>query len=295
MDKRPRDRVKRWTAAALLLLGACSGRPTSPADAADARAAPDSAGVDRGGQDRSVEGRSDDGPLPPIEGLIYLSEIQDLAGAQQGAAYAFFTPDPLPFFTVVKALGAGCAVFPDDEVGPVQYSAGEISISGSYSFKLKPEAPTKPGDWLYPGMLYPDLFAPGGMVSVSAVGDQISAFKIEASGAADLQPSFPSGTVSRSAPLEITFSPTSGELWVTLTALLGGKQVKGGNIRCTGLAASSGKVSLPQAVLGALPLSADTVSLGAGLAEETVLDRPPRDRIHVLAAHLTATVRKLVP
>jgi len=102
-----------------LTLVACGGRAvqqwndgaSSPTDGA-ARS-PIDAGTD---SSRDGAPRFDATQVQASEGLIYLSEVFDAhSTAQQGSAFAFFTPRPMPFFSPLKQLGGGCALYPGEE------------------------------------------------------------------------------------------------------------------------------------------------------------------------------------
>jgi len=169
-------------------------------------------------------------------------------------------------------------------VGPVQYSAGVISISGgTYDFTLEPEPPKKPDDWLYPGMLYPDLFSATSTVTVTAAGDQLPGFSGQVQGAGDLAVNFPK-SASRSASLTLAFPAQSGAIWAVLIGLQGGQQGVGGVVRC--VFSDAAGVTIPQAALAALPAAADGVMVGAGQVQHVILDPGPLLRIHLVAIHL---------
>jgi hypothetical protein len=273
------------------LVAGCTSRPAALLDAA-----PVDAAGDRFQADGPVTG---DGPASPdtvpqaVEGLIYLTEIATTAGAQQGSAFAFFTPRPMPFFTPVQDLGSGCALYPEDEVGPVQLSAGAISLSGgTYDFTLEPEPPKKPDDWLYPGMLYPDLFSATSNITVTAAGDQLPGFSGQIPGVGDLAVTFPK-SASRSAALALGFPAQTGEIWAVLIGLQGGQQVAGGVIRC--VFSDAAGVTVPQAAVAALPAAADGVLVGAGRVNHVILDPDALLRIHLVAIHLLTAGLPLGP
>ena len=267
-------------ASTLILLTACGGRSgVLPGGSAD-------------GSVNQTDGSPGDQKLSPdtlpdrLEGLIYQTELRDpVSGAQQGAAYVFFTPRPMPFFAPVKNLPGGCALYPDEEVGDSQFSAGKVSFTGGpYSFSLSPERPLKKDSWLYPGILFDDLFSGKNTLTVQAEGDEIPAFKGTVKGVDDLKVTFPPGNfVRRAYPFNITFPKGSSTVWVTLQGVVGGKAT--GNIRCT-LAGGPGFATVEAAVLKALPAGASRVIIGAGLVNEQVLQPNPRLKLHLIAANL---------
>jgi hypothetical protein len=264
---------------------ACGGRPAVSLDA----------GVDLTQGDAALDGSlAPDLPVTdatrpdtlqlPVEGLVYLVENYDAQlGAQQGAAYAFFTPQPMPFFSRIKDLGSGCATFPLDEVGKLQFSAGTITVTGGpYKVTLKPEKKTKPDDWLYPAWLYPDLFSAGTKIAVSATGGQVPAFNGLLRGVGELKASFPAGPLPRGDPLKITFTPATGTIWITIVAYKGTAALR--FIRCVGQA-GTGSFVVPQAVSKEVPTLADSLRVGAGLFSEVVISPSKRLKIHLIAHH----------
>ena len=222
----------------------------------------------------------------PVEGLIYLLEVRDAdSSAQQGYAFAFFGPRPLPFFARQKELGSGCAVYPTDEVGPLQYSAGPVTISGGpYTVLLETEKQKQPDDWLYPAMLFPDFFETSTKLVVEATGGQVHAFSGQATGVGDLMVSFPTGPVKRSGSLVLPFTKTTGTVWTVLWGVAAGNKLAG-KVVCMGDAAG-GKITVPAAALGALPSSAHSVMVRTGLVSDTLLKPSSRLTVHLMAANL---------
>lgn len=264
-----------------LLLVSCGERPvTTPADGDIP-------------MDGGLEGGLDSG-LKNVQGLIFLIEIRDdPTGAQQAAAYAFFSPRPLPFFQKNKDLGSGCATYPPDAEGKVQYSAGDIEISGGqYPTVLKPEKPVKPNDWLYPAMLNPELFSATTTIKVKAQGDELPAFSATMKGVGDLPVTFPPPPARRAAPLTVKFKASSGKVWVNLIGKSGSNT--SGNVRCFG-PASTGKFVVPAAALSALPASATSVVLAAGLYNEKIIEPAPTVKVHIMAVHHATRTLTLLP
>ncbi len=221
-----------------------------------------------------------------VEGLIYQTELRDQkSGAQQGAAYVFFTPEPMPFFKPDRALGGGCNLYPDEEVGDAQFSAGKVTFSGGpYSFSLSPEKPLKKNSWLYPGILFDDLFGQNTMVTVSAAGDDLAGFNGKVKGVGDLKVSFPPGNfIKRSSSFTLTFPKTDGVVWVTLQGIVSG--VAAGNIRCS-FSGSTGQVKVPAAALKGLSTGAVQVIVGAGLASETKVKPNSRLTVHLINSNI---------
>lgn len=265
---------------ATLLLVGCGGRSGQlPWATADGGAPLDAAPLppDRGGPDQPVGG--------PVEGLIGFFEYQSaLSGAQQGSAFVFFTPDPMPLFSPQERFGPTCQRYPQDEVGPVQYSAGTVRIqAGAFSFELSPDKQAGPDEWLYPGMLYPDYFSAGSTVQVRADGEQIPAFQTTASGVGDLKVTFPITFARRSTAYTVTFPARSGDGWVLIKGVAGGKEVD--NIRCQ-FDASAGRFTIPASALAALPAAATQVTLAVGLVSDTLFQPTPTVKLHLLTAHL---------
>jgi hypothetical protein len=248
------------------LLAACGGRPSIVTP----DAALDGPPADGAAPDAAIPDQSRPDVLPSkVAGLVYLVENQDVqSGAQQGAAFVFFTPDPMGFFTPQKDLGSGCASFPLEAFGLTQFSAGKVTITGGpYDVTLEPDAAYKPGDWRYPGILFPDLFSAGSKLKVHAAGHEVPKFADEMFGVGELAVSLPtSSPVTRGAPLSISYTPDKGTIWVTLTATKG-KSVLA-SIRCTDLA-SSGTFTIPAAVTATIPTSATHLELGAGLVAQS--------------------------
>ena len=263
-----------------LLLSACGGRSAVlPGGSADG-ALP--------AQDGAVPDQTLKPDLLParVEGLIYQTELRDASsGAQQGAAYVFFTPRPMPFFAPTKTLPGGCALYPDEEVGDFQFSAGKVSFTGgTYGFSLSPEKPLKKNSWLYPGILFDDLFSSKSTLTVRAEGDELGAFTAAVKGVNDLNVSFPPGNfIRRSAPLLLTFPKGSGKVWVTLQGIVSSKSQ--GNIRCE-FPQGPGQVTVESAVLNALPAAATRVLIGAGLMNEAISQPSARLRLHLIATNL---------
>lgn len=256
---------------------------------------PDARGAaDGGGPDRSSDLRPATDTLPPsVEGLLYLVESMSASGAQQGAAYAFFTPKPHPFFTAIKQFPGTCAQMPLDEVGPVQYSAGKVTFSGPgfVAFDLEPDKQAKPDEWLYPGMLNPEYFADGGTVNVKATGDQVPAFDVTGTGVGDLGAAFPA-QVSRGKPLTVAFKPRQGAGWLSVVGQVAGNAVV--SIRCT-LDTASGKATLPASLWTEVPQQVTQVRVEVGAVKDTVHQIHPRVTLHVLTHHLRFANLKLLP
>jgi hypothetical protein len=233
-----------------------------------------------------------------IEGIVYITENLDAkSGAQQGSAYAIFTPNPHPFFAKKKDLGDGCALYPDDDTGPTQYSAGKVVVKGgTQDFSLEPEYPLQPGDWLYPALLNPDYFSTQSLLDVEAAGDQVPAFSGQVGGVGDLDlfgVKVPKGSLSRSSPTPMTWQTgTVGTLWVVLLGLQG--SASSGNVRCT-TSAGSGSFTFPKAALAALPSATTSVFVGIGLAKEQVVDQGSTLRVHLVTTHMVTTKVALVP
>ena len=267
-------------ASTLLLTTACGGRSGAlPGGAADGLAPL---------ADGAVGDRSLSPDLLPdrVEGLIYQTELRDQSsGAQQGAAYVFFTPRPMPFFAPTKSLPGGCALYPDEEVGDRQFSAGKVRFSGGpYSFSLSPEKPLKKDSWLYPGILFDDLFSAKNTLTIRAEGDELPTFSGTVQGVDDLKVALPPGNfVRRAYPLSLTFPKGSGTMWVTLNGVVSGKTT--GNIRCS-FAGGPGSATVATAVLQALPAGATHVIIGAGLVSEQVLQPTPNLKVHLIATNL---------
>lgn len=228
----------------------------------------------------------------PLQGLIYLAEVRDAAsGAQQGAAFVFITPSPMPFFSPQKSFANGCHLYPAEEVGDAQVSAGKVSFQGAaYTFDLEPDKPLKKGDWLYPGILFPELFGPQTVITVTAVGDEAPAFQGTVKGVGDLAVSFPSPTVSLATDLTVTFPPSTGTVWVVVSGVASGKST-GGTLRCS-LSAASGQAMVPAKALQALPAGATHLQVSAGFASETILKPTASVRIHLICTNL---VKRLIP
>ena len=221
-----------------------------------------------------------------MEGLIYQTELRDqLSGAQQGAAYVFFTPRPMPFFAPLQTLPGGCALYPDEEVGDRQFSAGKVSFSGGpYSFSLSPEKPLRKDSWLYPGILFDDLFSAKHTLTIRAQGDELPAFTGTVQGVDDLNVALPPGNfVRRAYPLSLTFPKGSGTVWVTLNGVVSGKAT--GNIRCS-FPGGLGSATVEAAVLKALPAGATQVIISAGLVSEKVIQPNPSLTVHLIATNL---------
>ena len=222
----------------------------------------------------------------PVEGLIYLEEIRDSAStAQQGYAWAFFTPAPHPFFKKTVSHGSACWSYAADEVGPTQYSAGPITITGGpYKVVLKTEKQKKPDDWLYPAMLFPDFFGANTTLSVNGAGGAVHPFSAKAQGVADLQVTFPAGPAKRTAPLTLTFKPASGLVWTILWGVEAGNTLNG-KVVCFSMGLV-GKLEIPAAALNALPSSAYAVSVRIGLVRDTVFKPSLRLTLHLVTANL---------
>ena len=222
----------------------------------------------------------------PVEGLIYLEEIRDSAStAQQGYAWAFFTPAPHPFFKKLKSHGSGCWTHASDEVGPVQYDAGRVTITGGpYTVKLEAEKQKKPDDWLYPAMLFPDFFGATTTLKVTAAGKAVHAFSGTVQGVGNLQVTFPGGSASRTKPLTLTFKPAVGLVQVILWGIEPGKKLNG-KVVCTGLGLT-GKLEIPAAALAALPSAAYAVQVRAGLMRDAVIKPSPSLTVHLVTANL---------
>ncbi len=222
----------------------------------------------------------------PVEGLIYLEEIRDATStAQQGYAWAFFAPPPHPFFKKLKSHGSGCWSQASDEVGPVQYDAGRITISGGpYTVKLETEKQKKPDDWLYPAMLFPDFFGATTTLKVTAAGKALPPFSGQVKGVGDLQVTFPTGSASRTKPLTLTFKPAAGLVQVIIWGVEPGKKLNG-KVVCTGLGLT-GKLEIPAAALAAMPKAAYAVQLRAGLMRDTVIKPTAKLTVHLVTANL---------
>jgi hypothetical protein len=244
-----------------ILLAACGGRSSGVSP----DAALDGAPADGSLPDASIPDQARPDVLPSrVAGLVYLVENQDVqSGAQQGAAFVFFTPDPMGFFTPLKDLGSGCASFPLESFGLTQFSAGKVTISGGpYNVTLEPDPTYKPGDWRYPGILFPDLFSAGSKLKVRAAGHEVPKFDREMFGVGELAVSLPtSSPITRGAALTISYTPDKGPIWITLTATKGKSVLS--SIRCTSLA-SSGTFTVPAAVTATIPTGATHLELGAG-------------------------------
>ena len=222
----------------------------------------------------------------PVEGLIYLEEVRAAGStAQQGYAWAFFTPPPHPFFQKLKSHGSGCWTHAADEVGPVQYSAGQVSITGgTYDVLLTPEKQRKPDDWLYPAMLFPDFFGATTTLSVTAAGGVVQPFSGKVQGVEDLQVTFPAGPASRTAPLTLTFKPAAGLVQTILWGVEPGNTLNG-KVVCFGMGLA-GEMVVPAAALAALPASAHAVNVRIGLTRDTVIKPSPTLTVHLVTANL---------
>lgn len=271
-----------WVCCAALVLTACGAR-SGPQGAGDG--APPAA-------DASADTLPVDAPpapdafSSPVEALILVQEVRDASStAQQGYAFAFLAPPPHPFFQQLKPAGTGCHVYPTDEVGLVQYSAGAIKITGgTYDTTLTPEKQKKPDDWLYSGMMFPDYFKHGTAIKVSAAGAQVPAFSATGTGVGDLQVTFPTPPLRRAAAATVSFTAAPGTVWVVLWGVAAGNKVSG-KVVCRG-PGSAGKLVLPAAALAALPSSAIGVNLRAGLVSHTRTQINSRLTVHVVAANL---------
>ncbi len=273
-------RCQRFLIFIALMLTACGGRSGVLPGMGTDGAAP------------ALDGAVPDQTLKPdllparVEGLIYQTELRDASsGAQQGAAYVFFTPRPMPFFAPTRTLPGGCALYPDEEVGDAQFSAGKVSFSGgTYGFSLSPERPLKKNSWLYPGILFDDLFSSKSTLTVRAAGDELNPFSISVKGVDDLKVNFPPGNfIRRSTPLKLTFPKGAGKIWVTLQGIVSGKSK--GNIRCA-MSQGPGQTTVVSAVLRALPAAATRVLIGAGLVNEVVANPSARLKVHLIATNL---------
>jgi hypothetical protein len=256
---------------ALLLVAACGGRTGSRLDAAVDGGQPDSTSGDQG--------------VGAVQGLVYLYENRRVAaGAQQGFAWAFFSPSPLPFFNPLKDLGSGCALYANDFEGKVQYSAGKIEVTGGqYPVTLEPDPKAKPDEWLYWGIMVPDLFASGTSLKVVAKGDTLAGFSDTLRGVGNLDVKIPPGPARRTAPLTITFPRTGEPVWVTLNGETGGEL--DGRVRCA-VDGSRGTFTVPATALQALPAKASFVELGAGWVNEKIVTASPRVKVHLVAFHV---------
>ncbi len=254
------------------------GQPGADSEVSDGLSFPDAAVVDSFSKP--------DYMAQPVEGLIFLEEIRAASStAQQGYAWAFFSPPPHPFFKKIKSHGSGCWTYASDEVGPVQYSAGPITITGGpYTVKLKTEKQKKPDDWLYPAMLFPDFFDAKTTLSVSAAGGAVHPFAGKVQGVADLQVTWPSGSASRKLPLTFSFKPAPGLVWTIIWGMEAGNKLNG-KVVCFGMG-QVGKLVVPAAALAALPSSAYAVSVRIGLARDTVLKASSKLTVHLVTANL---------
>ena len=272
-------------ACALLAVTGCgrSNVPVADGLAADVAAADGFSFPDAAMVDATVK---PDFMTKPVEGLIFLEEIRSAGStAQQGYAWAFFTPPPHPFFKRLKSHGSGCWSHAQDEVGPVQYSAGPITITGGpYKVVLKTEKQKKPDDWLYPAMLFPDFFDATTSLSINAAGGAVHGFSAKTKGVADLQVTFPTGPAKRTAPLTLTFKPAQGLVWTILWGVEKGNKLVGKMV-CFGMG-QAGKLVIPAAVLSALPPSAYAVTVRVGLARDTVVKPSSRLTVHLVTANL---------
>jgi len=220
-----------------------------------------------------------------VQGLIYQVELRTPQGAQQGAAYVFFTPSPMPFFSPLKAAGKGCNLYPDEEVGDAQFSAGKVTFSGGpYSFSLSPDKPLKKDSWLYPGILFDELFSGKTRLSVSAAGDDLTAFSGKLQGVDDLKATLPVGTfLSRAKAAQLSFPKFDGMIWVTLHGLVAGKSQ--GNVRCS-FPGQAGQATVPAEALSALPGGATRAVLAVGQVREALVKPDARLTVHLVAANL---------
>ena len=223
----------------------------------------------------------------PIEGLVHLQEIRDSSSnAQQGYAKAFFAPYPHPYFKKLKSLGLSCWTYDSNEVGPAQYDAGLVTISGGkYTVNLKAEKQKKPDDWLYPAMLFPDLFGASTTLKVVATGKTVQPFSGTVQGVADLQVTFPTGSAYRTKALSLAFKATSGTVQAVLWGVEPGKKLNG-KVVCFGLGLT-GKMEVPAAALAALPKAAYAVQVRIGLVRDQVIKQSTNLTVHLVTANLT--------
>lgn len=260
-------------------------------------AAPDAAATS---EDASAQTVIDPAPATAvsnsdIEGLIYLTEMVSAeTQVQQAAVQAFFTPAPMPFFTPLQDLGGGCQLYPLDEVGATQFSAGKVIISGGPQIiELEPQYPFDPEKWLYPGIFFGELFDAKTILSVQAQGNQVSSFSGSGAGAGEANVFFSDDeTISRGQDLTLQFAPTTEKIMVVLLAAQDKHTVS--QIRCQGLLDEHQQFVIPQAALAALAPEATSVMIAAGTYNETLITPNERTRIHLLATHLMTTSYSLL-
>lgn len=232
-----------------------------------------------------------DGPSGPRAGLILLLEVTDAAStAQQGAVFAIFTPAPHPFFTPLKRIDDKCGVFGGDDTGPLQLSAGRVTISGApYPIRLDPEPNPKPNQYLYAGVLYPELFSASTILTIEASGGQYLPFRGRLSGVSQPKVSWPDGTLTRSRSYELAPGAATGFHWLIIRPAAGATFV-----RCEDK--SGAPLRLEPKHLAALPTTTKKVKLAVGLARSTVLVKgPPPTKTMLYAVHLVERVYSLAP
>jgi hypothetical protein len=233
---------------------------------------------------------SDAPPPGPTQGFIWLTELSDPAsGAQQGTVRASFWRDRAPFITPLRQLSAGCAEYSDQDSGDGEVSAGRVIIDGSAApsgaITLEPSDAPRPDRYLYPAILFGELFDSSTLLRSSSSGAVVPRF-FGVVGGVDAPKPFDLPPVRRGKPLRIAgIDLPAGQLfWIIVDAVSNGPSYDR-FIRCEMPLEADGSVTIPWAALSALPPELAAVALAVGPVQR-VLVRQGGHEVHLIASHL---------
>ncbi|PIE19353.1 MAG: hypothetical protein CSA65_02675 [Proteobacteria bacterium] len=231
----------------------------------------------------------DTSPIGPTQGFIWLAELSDSAGAQQGTVRVSFWRDQAPFITPLRQLGSNCAEYSDQDSGEAEVSAGQVVIEGSAApggvITLDPTDNPRPDRYRYPAILFGELFDASSLLRVKSAGDVAPAFFGAVGGVTAPKP-FDFPPIRRGEPLRIhAIDLPAGQLiWVVADTVSNGPAYDR-FVRCELPLAPDGTVTIPWEALAALPKQLTVVALAVGPMQRSVV-RQGDHEVHLITSHL---------